>query len=222
MSLGQRTRRLVALLVAAVALLATTTTSAQAVSNQTSTGQTLTATILSNGIANGVAGAHGTVTLTEGEATISSVVVTINGHDPITVVPEADGSFEVSRPADADEDAQLDNMVQVLATASDGTTAGEGVVLVPNAPAVDPTEVPSGSPSAEPTRASTPVVEIVPTKPVATVQTLPNTGPAGPRTLGPIGVALAALGLGLIWLGRTAGSRRKPSENRVLIGVPHP
>lgn len=149
----------------------------------TTTGQKLT---MSGdcGVVDGNGVSQGTATISAGSETIESVVVSINEHT-VTVKPDGRGHFKASVP--------LPPRVGYIscsgtATASDGTKASTAVGMF--------IDYASG-PRDAPTRS-----DPEPTPPLVHYGELPNTGPSGPRTLGPIGLAMVLLGSTLVWRNR--------------------
>lgn len=145
----------------------------------TSTGQTLSIRACGNGPGATATGAEGVATISAGEATIASVFVRISDSPPEWVTLDQDGPFSSVTPWPSDWDE-----IEVSATvrASDGTSATSGCTLRQMGMSMQ------SPPTAVPPR----------------TKELPDTGPSGPRTLGPIGLALVVWGSTLVWRSRRA------------------
>lgn len=142
---------------------------------RTTTGQRMSITFDVRTAADGTVTGFGRALISAGSVTLASVQVTFGNGAPLEAELQPDGDFAVSKRVTARDRVAP----TATATASDGTQVSTSLPLAlpssgnPQPPAAEP-----GDPR---------------------VAELPNTGPSGPRTLGPIGLAMVVAGSALVW-----------------------
>ena len=175
-------RRLVVLTAATFAVVVGIAGSASADDAVTTTGQTLTITVGAGGLDQPQLVAYGTTRITSGSATIKSVEVRFNDSDPVPVELDAKGHFRKGVVMSFDA-TQAE--IEAVATASDGTTVNALVVISTDGAVTRPDS---------------------PDKDRGKAKVMPNTGATDPPVLGPIGLAMVALGSVLVWRNRRPSS----------------
>jgi len=170
-------RRLMILCAATLAVMVGSIGPAAADRVTTSTGQVLRISVGGGGLDEPQLVAYGTARISAGTATIKSVTIRIDQGESIPVEVDAQGHFRKGVVL-AFELTSVE--IEAVATASDGSTVNALVVIGADGSVTRPDSPDKGK----------------------RVTAIPNAGMSDPPVLGPIGLAMVALGSVMVWRSR--------------------